>query len=720
MPSIFSKNAIISGEIDYYCLVCDDRLKTEDSVNAHIQKVVHQKNLDQKSCYVKDYEIDKIRKVNKGYYCEYCNILLTSALKISLHVKHKNHKYNKSDDIDVTTSNKHAKCCAYCNIEFDNEELHKTESTHVLNLIQAQLLIGEKRSVYRKIDNHTFHCITCNEVLPLPTESHFEQDTHDERYMQCRKDKKILYDKIQKKKPLIGTPKKQIVEANLSQKEKPIIPQAVNANELNNINKKFENKVNTEEVTRKKTESNNDVVPELDPLEALVKKLNLKDYIYSHENGNLICILCEWDLSSSVDSVKAHIQGRHHQQILKLHKQRVEKEKKEKTICGNQKETKESKNDFTSTAVMEDNSKSENALKENDCSVILTETDKKSPITDVKSTDKTDILSNVADLQKHAIAIDFICEKAFCKKCNKSLPFEIEAIRNHIEQHGKSKSKDCPSLNKSDGNVKDGTKLFTRPVFMSKNESNLETPKMATTSTVTETDDQEKIVRDVEKFASENHINYNFSPNQAYCRICKTQIPNGLNSMKEHVQGARHTRNTPEINVETITPVVSPQKPHKTKSFENFIVSLGRMKNLFQELFILNKKFCITPISFHIITRTADRMRCHMCEKNFNVSEVNNHLALDSHTSRLMNTPVIISEEMELIRIPRNGIFHCGFCNLIIAGWNDMQNHVKSLDHRNNKMKSDWALEEFLPEAEAQEMRDEFVKMVLMGMLNNL
>ncbi|GBP06215.1 hypothetical protein EVAR_3571_1 [Eumeta japonica] len=543
MPSIFSKNAIISGDVYFFCLVCEDKLKTEDAVNAHIQKVIHRKNFDQKYSYVKDYESESIGK-------------------------HKNHEYNKSDDIDVTTSNKHAKwyenciilfdnllvterawnglidnSCAYCNIEFDNEELHKTESTHVLNLIQAQLLIGEKRSVYRKLDNHTFHCITCNEVLALSTESHFEQDMHDECYIQCRRNKKVLYDKTYKNKSRIETPIKQTLNEKISKKDDIIKPDIEHANRLCNINKLFKNEELSEaKITDQKPENDNYNVPELNSLEALVKKLDLNDCIYFNENGDPLCTLCAWDLSGPLDSVKAHIQGRHHQETLKLHKQRVVKEKREKTICGNQKETVELKNNLTATAVTEDNSKSESALKENDCSAILTEIDNETPITDIKSAYKTDIRSNVADLQKHAIAIDLVNEKAVCKKCYTSLPFEIEVIRNHIEQHSKCKSKDNPSLGESVGNETDVTKSLTRPDFMTKSEP--EASNIATTNTITETNDEEKTKKDIIKFASENHIYYNFSSNQAYCRVCENQIPKGLTSMKKHVKGAKHASAT--------------------------------------------------------------------------------------------------------------------------------------------------------------------------------
>lgn len=41
--------------------------------------------------------------------------------------------------------------CIICDTEFENENIHKTEQNHVLNLIQRNLEFGDDNSVYRKV-----------------------------------------------------------------------------------------------------------------------------------------------------------------------------------------------------------------------------------------------------------------------------------------------------------------------------------------------------------------------------------------------------------------------------------------------------------------------------------------------------------------------------------------------------------------------------------------
>lgn len=72
--------------------------------------------------------------------------------------------------------------------------------------------------------------------------------------------------------------------------------------------------------------------------------------------------------------------------------------------------------------------------------------------------------------QKNNINIDQINETAFCKKCSKNIDFGTAAIDKHIEEHKKSPSKKSPerlaSGIKSNGTEK--TTLYTKPVLLKK------------------------------------------------------------------------------------------------------------------------------------------------------------------------------------------------------------------------------------------------------------
>lgn len=57
-------NAIITGLIDAYCLVCESHLRSGDDVHYHIAKPIHIKNRDSTGYFGK-YKDDCVRKVSK-------------------------------------------------------------------------------------------------------------------------------------------------------------------------------------------------------------------------------------------------------------------------------------------------------------------------------------------------------------------------------------------------------------------------------------------------------------------------------------------------------------------------------------------------------------------------------------------------------------------------------------------------------------------------------
>lgn len=41
--------------------------------------------------------------------------------------------------------------CFICNTDFDNDENHKNDTKHIINLIQSKLELKEDKTVYRKV-----------------------------------------------------------------------------------------------------------------------------------------------------------------------------------------------------------------------------------------------------------------------------------------------------------------------------------------------------------------------------------------------------------------------------------------------------------------------------------------------------------------------------------------------------------------------------------------
>ena len=68
MASKFSKNAILSGGVDSFCLVCESILRNHDDISSHIEKPIHRKNLDS-APYVDKFKEESVRKVTVQRFC---------------------------------------------------------------------------------------------------------------------------------------------------------------------------------------------------------------------------------------------------------------------------------------------------------------------------------------------------------------------------------------------------------------------------------------------------------------------------------------------------------------------------------------------------------------------------------------------------------------------------------------------------------------------------
>ncbi|CAD0205423.1 unnamed protein product [Chrysodeixis includens] len=181
MPSIFSKNCVVAGTLDLYCLLCDTPFRSEEEAVDHIVQSHHKKQLNKTGYYGK-YQDDLIKKIQSLYFCEFCNTTLPTAMKVGLHVTEDDHVRNKSLHRISSINNRivafgciavkddawHGiveENCVICSLEVSNKETHIISRSHMLNLIKNDVLFGQPGTVYRKVDDGYYQCLNCNIML---------------------------------------------------------------------------------------------------------------------------------------------------------------------------------------------------------------------------------------------------------------------------------------------------------------------------------------------------------------------------------------------------------------------------------------------------------------------------------------------------------------------------------------------------------------------------
>lgn len=354
---------------------------------------------------------------------------------------------------------------------------------------------------------------------------------------------------------------------------------------------------------------------------------------------------------------------------------------------------------------------------------------KKSDINENQSTEsKTTILESMSKYQSAGININLERETAYCKKCSEVVEFDCTNIERHITNHSTNAPVDStlqyPSnpdqnLNRVDINDKtaqpsdkdDEIEEKIKALQYNSNDEKVES--------VDEGDNSDEELGNEKEFAKGNKITFNKNNKQSYCRLCEVHLPATLKSMKEHVAGANHRRlsaSTPTIECQ----IKKSAKLIKTKS-EDFIEDgcVYKVHSPFETHVIINEEYCITKNSYTFLTKSDSRLRCILCQVTLPpYCDTDEHVQSRNHGTKFNNVPVIVSTENEFIREVHPGLYHCGYCELVMSGWPDMEKHLKCSDHQDNRRKGERRLVETLPGLQSYKIHKAFEAIALRRFFN--
>lgn len=184
--SKYGKNFILCGEIEHYCLLCEEIFHSIPDVEKHIRWEKHRKNF-KNQVYFPKFKNDFIYKIGDKFYCEICNLVTSNFTAIKEHINSEGHKGQKNNPKTATNNFKGQydsgavvlsnitigkvmwnsiadKKCLVCSVEVKNVDQHMAAEEHILNLIQSKVESMDE-SYFRKINEDMFHCFTCNKVF---------------------------------------------------------------------------------------------------------------------------------------------------------------------------------------------------------------------------------------------------------------------------------------------------------------------------------------------------------------------------------------------------------------------------------------------------------------------------------------------------------------------------------------------------------------------------
>nr|XP_032523328.1 J protein JJJ1-like isoform X2 [Danaus plexippus plexippus] len=656
MAPNYSKNAVLKGTIDYFCVVCETYLKTEEDYIKHISKPTHKKNFESTQ-YAKEFEDECIRKTRVGYFCEFCNQLLTVLARVRLHVTESKHMNNKTllvierSGPDVVAFGEivinerswnglNAESCAVCNTEYENEDIHKNQAKHIINLIQSTLEVDKNKNIYRKIDEQLFQCLTCNMVLGLSDRTnHFNRDDHKKQYEKCLLSNKSNNDE-----------------------QNSYVTDDLKDNDINKHDKNLKDIASNEIASDKLDERNN--------------------YLFKNKQGYLLCILCS--LGVKLDDIHRHRNSRMHKKNLKQHRARIA----ELIEAGGT-----DKDLF-------------NFIKEFEENRIYINLESKTVIC-MKC---GDILSYSVDEIKEHIPKHNIKKKIECKSRDEpsdekdkseDVKEKIKDTSENINVKKKDTREDVKEkIKDTSEDVKEKAK-DTREDVKGKKKDTREDVKEKIKDTSEDVKEKKKETSEVVKgtLKEAERLNVQTKTHGHELQSPRDNIPD-----KKNTDEATEKKKLVKIKLQR-------QPSYK------FIESTACVKYMIFNDVIINNKYCVSFESFTFRTSSGADLECQACKVLTKFS----HFSTEEHIKKINIIPVITNDESEFVRQVQNDLFHCGFCNIVVSSWDNMLEHFNSLQHKNSRIESEWRKELYLYEMSKNDQKlKDYEQNIKMRLLMNM
>ncbi|XP_049880702.1 uncharacterized protein LOC126377088 [Pectinophora gossypiella] len=196
--------------------------------------------------------------------------------------------------------------------------------------------------------------------------------------------------------------------------------------------------------------------------------------------------------------------------------------------------------------------------------------------------------------------------------------------------------------------------------------------------------DKGKLRSELKQYGKDNYIKLNEGGGKGYCSLCHTFISAHIRNFKQHVHGMHHTNHL-EVRglIKKTKKTLKPR--YETKPFEELLKDAVRAGVYF---FVFNMKLSIHVLSFTLTTRAntkGDNIFCFICGGIYESITV--HLESE-HKQKLLKVEIITSFTDEYIREIRPGLYHCGICNIAIAGWSILERHLNLFKHCFAKIQS--------------------------------
>ncbi|KAL4708495.1 hypothetical protein ACJJTC_014103 [Scirpophaga incertulas] len=615
MSARYQKNAIISGYIDFLCLVCQEYMKSERDVNTHINKPIHEKRLNSAEV-VGNCKNDKIIKVQKGYYCVFCNQLISMASKIDFHVSEKSNN-NRGHQLLKRTGD--------FIVAFDSLLIKERAWCGLLGNC-SKVEFGSNYQIYRRIDNTSFYCITCNDLYSMCTFSnHSENDTHKYSikiglYAYTNLNKNIHQDSA------------NLFDTKLSGRRKE------NFNNCYGVDLRPETSI---EYFSNKTD-------DLENKHKIMK--SIQDF-----KRNSVEIDFEYEVACCMKCIN-YIEYDYEKHPLEKQRVNVVKNEMENNsiIVGNDNDLVDNKSSLLdSVAYFTENYFNLDFISEIAFCRRCGESVELNSDVVMSHIEK----HNISHKERNLSRVPYQCEVDMTK----SLSVEENSLSSTVL---KSKRVGIPEEVK---------------------EPDLFNSGQASDTKSEESGDKSSSCNDPAEFARKNKLTFNTKNDNAYCRVCEKRLPSSLPSMKEHVRGRSHQKNV----ATTLNPPKNPRKSFAKCTLNRFIKEeISIIQFLYKEK-ILNGKFCISENSYNCITERSCSPRCHLCEVNVMQHEIATHVDDYTHKLAMSNTFVLKDWDSEFVREIRPDLYHCGFCNFVSVDLENLQQHFNSIEHNYNKYKSD-------------------------------